>query len=161
MSHRDPQAVPPPTAADPPLRAGDPWDALFDALPPALRQTLLEKASTCPLRADELPRAATTGIDAGRQLLTRLLAGQGLDELAPLPPDWQDSGLSDELDPQQRAAVAAALRSPDLVLVQGHPGTGKSRVAAEVIARAAARGERVLLVAASTAALDRTLELLA
>src|SRR5207249_8938327 len=67
---------------------------------------------------------------------------------------------SPELDPQQRAAVAAALRTPDLVLVQGQPGTGKSRVAAEVIAQAAGRRERVLLVAASGAALDRTLELL-
>jgi len=161
MSHRDRQAVPPPTAADRPVRAGDPWDAVFDALPPALRQTLLEKASTCPLTPDQLPPAATPGNDAGRQLLTRLLAGQGLDELAPLPPDWQDSGSLNELDPQQRASVVAALRTPDLVLVQGRPGTGKSRVAAEVIARAAARGERGLLVAATTAALDRTLELLA
>src|SRR5262249_44975450 len=41
------------------------------------------------------------------------------------------------------------------------PGTGKSRVATEVTAQGAARGERVLLVAASAAALDRTLELLA
>src|SRR5438093_722398 len=161
MSHRDWQAVPPPTAADRSVRAGDPWDALFDALPPALRQTLLEKASTCPLTADQLPPAATPGNDAGRQLLTRLLAGKGLDELTPLPPDWHDSGSSPDLDPQQRAAVAAAMRTPDLVLVQGRPGTGKSRVAAEVIARAAARGERVLLVAASAAALDRALELLA
>src|SRR5205809_1358512 len=167
MSHRDRQAAPPPSAADRTVRAADRWDGLFDALPPALRQTLLDKASTCPLTADQLPSPATLGIDAGRQLLTRLLAGQGLDELAPLPPDWDDpassarTGVSPELDAQQRAAVAGALRTPDLVLVQGQPGTGKSLVAAEVIARAAARGERVLLVAASAAALDRALELLA
>lgn len=167
MSHRDRQAAPPPTAADRPVRAGDPWEAVFDALPPAVRHALLEKAATCPLTPDDLRPAVTPGTDAGRQLLTRLLAGQGLDELAPLPPDWHDPappakpGASPELDPQQRAAVAAALCTPDLVLVQGQPGTGKSRVAAEVIALAAARGERVLLVAASAAALDRTLELLA
>jgi hypothetical protein len=146
------------------VRAGDAWDALFDALPPALRREFLDNTPAGPLIADRLP-AVTSGTDAGRQLLTRLLAGQGLDELVPLPPDWQDppaqTGASPDLDPQQRAAVAAALRTPDLILVQGEPGTGKSRVAAEVISSAAARGERVLLVAASAAALDRTLELLA
>jgi hypothetical protein len=167
MTHRDRQAAPPPSAADRTVRAADRWDVLFDALPPALRQTLIDKASTCPLTANQLPPSVTPGTDAGRQLLARLVAGQGLDELAPLPPDWPDPAssarttASPDLDPQQRAAVAAALRTPDLVLVQGQPGTGKSRVAAEVIALAAARGERVLLAAASTAALDRTLELLA
>src|SRR5438477_11926068 len=94
MSHRDRQAAPPPSAADRTARAADRWDAVFDALPPALRQTLLDNASTCPLRADDLPPAATPGIDAGRELLTRLLAGQGLDELAPLPPDWHDPASS-------------------------------------------------------------------
>jgi hypothetical protein len=166
MSHRDRQAAPPPTAADRSVRAGDGWDVLFDALPPALRHELLDRASAGPITADQLP-SVTPGTDAGRQLLTRLLAGQGFDELAPLPPDWRDpvssarTAVSSDLDPQQRAAVAAAMRTPDLVLVQGQPGTGKSRVAAEVIAQAAARGERALLVAASPAGLDRTLELLA
>src|SRR5262249_12832492 len=161
MSHRDRQAAPPPSAADRTVRAADRWDAVFDALPPALRQTLLGNVSKCPLRADELPPAPKPGTEASRQLLSRLLAGQGLDELAPLPPDWHDSGSSPDLDPQQRAAVTAALRTPDLLLVQCQPATGTSRVATEVTAQGAARGERVLLVAASAAALDRTLELLA
>jgi primosomal protein N' len=66
-----------------------------------------------------------------------------------------------ELRSRHPEAVATALATPDLCLVQGLPGTGKSRVAAEVIARAARQGRRVLLLAPEPAALDRALELLA
>src|SRR5205085_8526334 len=41
---------------------------------------------------------------------------------------------------------------------QGFPGTGKSHVIAEIVTRAAERGERMLLLAPSTAAIDRVLE---
>jgi hypothetical protein len=79
-------------------------------------------------------------------------------ELEPLHPpeiDFQGS----ELDPAQRDAVARALATSDVCLVQGAPGTGKSRVVAEILARAAERGERALLLAPSAPALDRALEL--
>ena len=67
MTHRDRQAAPPPSAADRTVRAADRWDVLFDALPPAVRQTLLDKAATCPLTADELPPGA-----AGLAIQSRL-----------------------------------------------------------------------------------------
>ena len=51
-----------------------------------------------------------------------------------------------------------ALATPDLCLIQGVPGTGKSRVIAEVVRQATLRGERVLLLAPSAPALDRVLE---
>jgi hypothetical protein len=65
------------------------------------------------------------------------------------------------LDATQREAVARALATPDLCLIQGPPGTGKSRVAAEIIGQVVRRGQRVLLLAASPAAVDGVLERLA
>jgi hypothetical protein len=55
--------------------------------------------------------------------------------------------------------VDRALQTPDLCLIQGLPGTGKSHVVAEIIRRATARGERVLLLAPSAPSIDRALDL--
>jgi hypothetical protein len=63
-----------------------------------------------------------------------------------------------ELDAAQRDAVAKALQTPDLCLIQGLPGTGKRRVAQEIIRQAAARCERVLFVAPRTGVIDSILE---
>src|SRR5437764_904253 len=169
MSHRDrpepsggaPAAaapVPAAAAAARPPRAPDAaWDALFDALPPDRRHDLLALAAArggC-LPADRVPPPPAP--DAARPLLPRLLAG----EVELPPPPAYAGDLPPDLDAQQREAVAAALRTPDVCLIQGLPGTGKSCVAAEILARAAGRGERVLLLAPGPAALDRALELLA
>jgi hypothetical protein len=62
------------------------------------------------------------------------------------------------LDAEQRQAVAGALATPDLFLIQGYPGTGKSRVLAEIVRQATCRGERVLLLAPTAPGLDRVLE---
>jgi hypothetical protein len=64
------------------------------------------------------------------------------------------------LDAAQREAVAKALTTPDICLIRGLPGTGKSRVVATLVAQAVARGERVLLLAQSTAAIDQVLALI-
>jgi hypothetical protein len=88
--------------------------------------------------------------------LGQFLLGR-IDDLAPV--SLKPAGVQDELlDREQREAVARGLQTPDLCLIRGGPGTGKSRVVAELIVQATARGERVLLVAPSTAALDRVLE---
>jgi hypothetical protein len=79
-------------------------------------------------------------------------------DLTPLRPPPLDETESAGLDPAQREAVARALATPDICLIQGLPGTGKSRVAARLVAAAAARGQRVLLLAPGGAALDRVLE---
>ncbi len=63
------------------------------------------------------------------------------------------------LNPEQREAVALALAAEDFALVHGPPGTGKSHVLAEVAVHSVRRGERVLCVAASNAAVDHLLEL--
>jgi len=87
------------------------------------------------------------------------LAGQ-ITRLAPTYPE--PVAINDgELDSVQRDAVARALHTPDICLIQGLAGTGKSRVVTEIIAQLAARGQRVLFVAPAPAAIDRTLAALA
>jgi superfamily I DNA and/or RNA helicase len=66
-----------------------------------------------------------------------------------------------ELNPEQVRALDLAERAEDLALVHGPPGTGKTRVLAEVIRRAAARGEPVLACAPSNLAVDNLAERLA
>lgn len=61
-----------------------------------------------------------------------------------------DAALNDP----QRAAVDRALRSEDVALVHGPPGTGKTRTLVEIVRHAVARGERVLATAASNGAVD-------
>src|SRR5262249_35375882 len=62
-----------------------------------------------------------------------------------------------ENDAQHRA-VALALATPGLCVVDGPPGTGKTTVICEIIRNLLARGERVLLVAPTHVALDHVLK---
>lgn len=63
-------------------------------------------------------------------------------------------GLSLALNADQRKAAAHALLAEDVALVHGPPGTGKTRVLVDVVIAAVARGERVLCLCASNAAVD-------
>jgi hypothetical protein len=143
--------------AAPPL---PPWEELFRTASPQQQQELLALARRQGvLYAHQLPapsNGSPAPADGGRALLTNLLAGQ-TDGLEPLRVPPAPPGES-PLDEAQRGAVARALETPDVCLVQGLPGTGKSHVIAEIVTRAAARGERVLLLAPNGAALDRVLE---
>lgn len=67
--------------------------------------------------------------------------------------EWFDDALEDD----QRVAVERAL-ARDLSLVLGPPGTGKTRTLAELVRQAVARGERVLVTAASHTAVDNLAE---
>src|SRR5690606_13360349 len=68
------------------------------------------------------------------------------------PVTWEP--LDDELDEVQRAAVDVGLRSGDIALIWGPPGTGKTRTLVEVVRQRVARGERVLCTAPSNTAVD-------
>jgi superfamily I DNA and/or RNA helicase len=68
------------------------------------------------------------------------------------PVGW--TALDAALDDRQRAAVDAALRSGDLALIHGPPGTGKTRTLVEVVRQRVRRGERVLCAAPSNPAVD-------
>jgi ATP-dependent RNA/DNA helicase IGHMBP2 len=63
-------------------------------------------------------------------------------------------GTDGALNADQRIAACHALLAEDVALVHGPPGTGKTRVLVDVIARCVARGERVLALTASNAAID-------
>lgn len=68
------------------------------------------------------------------------------------------SPLDAALNEPQRAAVSLALAARDLSLVFGPPGTGKTRTVVELVRQAVARGERVLVTAASNTAVDNLAE---
>jgi hypothetical protein len=91
--------------------------------------------------------------------LTRLLTGksEALSPVSDEPLAWFDP----HLDPMQREAVRRALNTPDVCLLRGLPGTGKSRVVTEAVVQAARRGWRILLLAPTAPAVDVVLERLA
>jgi ATP-dependent RNA/DNA helicase IGHMBP2 len=68
------------------------------------------------------------------------------------PVTW--TPIDEALDDKQRAAVDAALRSGDIALIHGPPGTGKTRTLVEVVCQRVQRGERVLCAAPSNTAVD-------
>jgi hypothetical protein len=147
-SPQDERALAAPRRPAPPP-AGS-WDDLFPNAPPAQQRALLAlAASQGVLYAPQLAAAPR------RSLLLGLLNGQLQDLESFIPPAVEP--FDRRLDARQREAVARALHSPDVCLIQGGPGVGKSRVVAELIAQATARGERVLLLAPSAAGLDHTL----
>jgi hypothetical protein len=155
-----PPAAPPPAAGPGPAAAAPLWEDLFRGATPAQQRELLDLARRQGvLYAHQLPPSNGSTGDRTRSLLGHVLAGQTRD-LAPVraaPVAVTDA----DLDDCQRDAVARALATPDVCLIQGLPGTGKSRVVAEIVTQAAARGERVLLLAPDAAPVDRVLEAVA
>jgi hypothetical protein len=134
------------------------WEELFRSLSSSQQQEILALAQRQGLiYAQQIPPSNNgQRIEQSHPLLPRLLAGH-CDPLEPVSSSSVDV-YDSELDLVQREAVSKALAAPDIFLLQGLPGTGKSRVVAEIIVQAAKRNERVLLLARSTAALDRILQ---
>jgi hypothetical protein len=133
------------------------WTDLYLNLPPTQQNQLLALAQNQGvIYAAQLPSApGTNGTDRARAVLSRLSGD--LPSICPPSVEFIDA----DLDAVQREAVAKALATPDLCLIAGLPGTGKSRVVAEIVTQAARRGERVLLLSESAAAVDRVLEQMA
>ena len=140
--------------AAPPGDVGTSWQDLYHRASPEQRQQLLHLSAQQGLvHASQL--GDLTAVSA-RATAPALLQVPVSDLPAVVPPPLQPIDAS--LDAWQREAVSVALATPDICLVQGWPGTGKSRVAAEIVHQAVARGQRVLVVAATAAAGDRVLE---
>ncbi|RYZ15191.1 MAG: hypothetical protein EOO70_07110 [Myxococcaceae bacterium] len=105
-------------------------------------------------RMREALDAIAMGTDeAHGRLLAALTRPESLQDLPPpaSPSDGEQSG-------RQHAARALALRTPDIALIHGPPGTGKTTVICSIIEELVKRGQRVLLVAPTHVALDNVLE---
>jgi len=89
--------------------------------------------------------------DRGQETET---AGGLHDGLSPVPCLLSPS----RLNAPQRAAIEFALRSKDVAIVHGPPGTGKTTTVVELIRQFVARGETVLACAPSNHAVDNLLE---
>jgi hypothetical protein len=85
-------------------------------------------------------------VESLSRLLDRLLAGESCDDLPILDdPEFID-GLTDDLGPRERSAVALAVRTPDVALVRVRSSADGTRIADAVIAAAARLGEQVHVV---------------
>ncbi|HKB03806.1 MAG TPA: AAA domain-containing protein [Gemmataceae bacterium] len=99
------------------------------------------------------PSPAAAGADRVHLILQQALSGR----LPPAPLADAATVADAGLDDAQRDAALRAAQSPDLFLLRGPGGTGKTRVAAEVVRQAAARGGRVLFLSPDPVALDELL----
>lgn len=77
-------------------------------------------------------------------------------QLRPLPPP--PIPVADDEVARQLAAKALALNTPDIALIHGPPGTGKTTVISNIVEALVKAGKRVLLVAPTHVALDNVLE---
>ena len=128
---------------------------MFPTIPLDQQQILLTLAAKQGfLHARQLP-SANGQTDRARHFFAPLLAGQveALPAIHPVPFDPVDQ----DLDEAQLAAVARALHTPDVALIVGLPGTGKSRTVAELIRQATRRGQRVLFCSPLPAGIDAVL----
>jgi hypothetical protein len=122
-------------------------------LSPPDQQSLLELASEQGyLLAEQVAGEPAPTADAVPPVIQRALAGQ----LPSIPLCEPVIGQDADLDPAQCDAVARALAAPDLFVLQGPTGSGKSRVAGEIVRQAVGRG-RVLFLSPVPAALDAVL----
>jgi hypothetical protein len=77
----------------------------------------------------------------------------------PMPPRFicDEDPDGQDLNDEQRRAVAGALATPHAFVIQGPPGTGKTTVICEIVRQLAARGQRVLMLAPTHVAVDEVL----
>ena len=66
--------------------------------------------------------------------------------------------FNSRLDKSQKEAVIWCLRQKEVAVIHGPPGTGKSTTLVELVKQAMERGEKVLVCAASNAAVDNLLD---
>ncbi len=144
MTHRDrlPSLHPARTAA------GPTWEAWYQAASATQRHQALALArGGAVVPAHLLPGHAAPAPPAPCALGPLLTSDTPPPAFDPPPITPFDPHLT----PCQCHAAARAIATPDVALILGAAGTGKSRVAAEILHQALARGERVLFASFSAA----------
>ncbi|SPT57076.1 DEAD/DEAH box helicase [Actinomadura madurae] len=123
----------------------------LDAIPRV--GAFVESPSTIPFdRQAEAVRLLRDGRSANPHLLD-VLAGH---RFRPFTPSAAEPTRA--LDKSQRSAFRKALGVPDLGLILGPPGTGKTRTITEIARASAAAGERVLVTSYTNRAVDNVLQ---
>ena len=100
------------------------------------------------------------GLSAHARLADALIRPWGLLEVKFLPRSYFNTDISHD-DPQsqpQAQSVDIALSTPDVALIHGPPGTGKTTVIVEIIRHVIANGGRVIMCAPTHVAVDNVLE---
>ena len=131
-----------------------PWETLF---PLFARPEPIRPSPPChPTFLDKQPSVSPVPGDPFRQMAQRILS-RDPPELDPLPFVEPIDLFDDALDGVQTDAVARCVQGADLLLIQGLPGTGKTRAIVELVRQMSARNQRVLLTAPTAAAIDAIL----
>ncbi|TAL98757.1 MAG: hypothetical protein EPN73_02265 [Paraburkholderia sp.] len=102
---------------------------------------------------EALDMIAMSTDDAHARLLSALTRPEDLAPLAPMA-----ISADGDQSARQQQAKALALNTPDIALIHGPPGTGKTTVICSIVEELVKRGQRVLLVAPTHVALDNVLE---
>lgn len=108
-------------------------------------------------------RASNDGPLAPLRALLGLCDASGLQALSPAAStvNLDPPAPGERLDEFQEECIKKAMTTPHFAVIQGPPGSGKTTVITSVIRRAAARGERVLVVSPTHVAVDNVVEKLA
>jgi len=97
-----------------------------------------------------------------KPLLRLLLKGERVrwEEVTPLHPERYHVLTKDEIEgcDEQRRFVDLALGTPDLAILDGPPGSGKTTTLIELVIQLIKQGKRVMVVASTHVAVDNILE---
>ncbi|MHA2501530.1 MAG: AAA domain-containing protein [Candidatus Kariarchaeaceae archaeon] len=109
---------------------------------------------------DAIRNLKNRGLTAHARLADVLIRPWGLPHVNPIPRSYFNPGIShdDEESQPQAHAIDIALTSPDVTLIHGPPGTGKTTVIVEIIRHVIANGGRVMMCAPTHVAVDNVLE---
>ncbi len=132
------------------------WETLFPLLPPAEQSLLMGRPEPSANGRNGHSSAEPHSREPFREATQRILSRDPPD-VEPLPFVEPVDLFDADLDSAQADAVCRSLHGADLLLIQGLPGTGKSRTIVELIRQATPRGLRVLLTAPTGAAVDAIL----
>lgn len=142
------------------LSSASEWRAVFQSLTLSQQQSLLDLAARQGfVFGNQVPKQQS-GSERVQSIISALLQGTTGDLVAPACIE-PINAIDSSLDAWQLDAVAKAIHTTDLCLIQGRAGSGKSRVIAEIIGQAVGRGKRVLFTAPHAAALDVVLSRIA